>query len=364
MKGFPVALIILLSLLWTKAEASTLAFAGDSEFPPCAPATDSSFDVNQSDNPETSYFLPKLDFCSRWNPEFTNNGNRCCGRLANGRIRTKKLRCDVHRRYKNYCDEITPEQEDYTRLVYEGRVGDILSLIEREIGLKGEQAYCSVNNGFLAWGRRLIASETNRIRIRSPQRCTEFGTDSMIAMLEWLGRQVNQEFADPDYRKLQLLVGDVSAPRGGCLSGRGGRRGHLSHTNGEDVDLGFLTPQKGRESPPHFHRQFDVKSNSWLVKQIFKNPYACVKVIFLDRKLVRKLDRALQSDAEWLTLRRFVRHMPHHRNHYHVRVGKGPGQPGCVSDAKPELETEEMSDEFDEINSIDAVLTGEGSEVE
>lgn len=334
-------------------------------FPPCGPVTEAAFDVNRAGNPEAKFPLPQLDFCSRWNPEFGANGHHCCGKLGFSTRLNRKIRCAKERRRGEYCSEMTPEQLEYTRLAEEGKLGDVLELITRDLGRRGEQAYCTVNNGFLAWGRRIVPSPKNRIRIRSPGRCTDFGTDGMIGMIEWLGREVGTRHSEPERSGVRLLVGDISAPRGGCLSGRGGRRGHLSHTTGQDVDLGFVTVRKGGgESPANFHKSFDTKENWWLIRKIFENPFACVKVAFLDKRHIRKLTRDLRKSKDagelqaWERLSRFVRHMPGHANHLHIRIGDYPGQPGCVADARPELETEDSTDEFDSIEGI----TGSDSE--
>jgi murein endopeptidase len=210
------------------------------------------------------------------------------------------------------------------------------------MGRHGDQAYCTVNNGFLAHGRPVLPTPLNRIVLRSTDRCTNFGTDHMVGLFEWVGRQVAKQYSDEKTSGVRLVVGDVTAPRGGCLAGRNGPKGHASHTTGQDADVGFLTVHPGRESPLQFHTAFDAKANWWLIKQIFKNPYACVKVIFLDKKLIRKLGKAARADEDWNKYWRFIRHMPSHKNHMHVRIGDGPGQPGCFPGANPEDETEEL----------------------
>jgi hypothetical protein len=67
-----------------------------------------------------------------------------------------------------------------------------------------------------------------------------------------------------------------------------------------------------------------------------------VKVIFLDKRHIRKLVRAAAHDEEWPALQRFIRHVRGHRDHLHVRVGDGPGAPGCNPGANPELEPEDV----------------------
>ena len=111
---------------------------------------------------------------------------------------------------------------------------------------------------------------------------------------------------------------------------------------GQDVDIGFLTVKEHSKSPELFHNSFDPTANWWMLQQLFKNPYACVKVVFLDRMHIRKLQRVAQGDPTWDELRSRIRHIRNHRNHMHVRFGNLPGAPGCVS---TEGEAEDEEDE-------------------
>jgi murein endopeptidase len=139
--------------------------------------------------------------------------------------------------------------------------------------------------------------------------------------------------------------------------------------SGKDVDLGFLNvfdleqilarasqlPKKKqsvfrklaglRESDQVFSKQFDPISNFWLVKKIFSNPFACIKVVFLDRKLIAQLRQEAEALGEegrkwWIQVSPFIRHERHHANHFHIRIGDGPGEPGCS--LPPELEEEDQ----------------------
>ncbi|HLD99573.1 MAG TPA: penicillin-insensitive murein endopeptidase [Bdellovibrionota bacterium] len=286
---------------------------------------------------------PTLDFCAEWNPEFPYNGHHCCG-TPKFKRRRRVDRCSWQRRKTSYCGEMTTEQREYADNVASGKLNDVLAYISDQVLRGEEQSYCSVNNGFLARGRKIVPTSSNRIRLRAPFRCVDFGTDAMIGMLEWVGRQVGGQYSAPEYAGVRLIVGDISAPKGGCLPGRVGRRGHASHTTGQDVDLGFLMTRPYKDSIVSFHRQFDPVANWWLAKQLFKNPYACVKVAFLDRSHIRKLAKVARGDPDWEKFGRFIRHVKSHRNHWHVRIGEGPGQPGCTNDAHPELETEDEAE--------------------
>lgn len=279
------------------------------------------------------------EFCSDWNPEYTYLGFRCCAKSRPVMRGRKRAQCAPDRRMKwQYCDEMTELQKSYTERVESGEINDILKVIENDLKYSNRsQAQCSVNTGFLAFGRRLLPTEQNRVAISNPNRCTNFGSDTMVAMIEWLGRSVAKEYAAPEYANTKIVVGDISAPRGGCISGRGGHRGHSSHTSGLDADIGFLAPTQLR-APAHFHRDFDAKSNLWLLKQMFRNPYACVKVIFIDKKLIRKLEKAARNDPEWPQIRRHLKHAKGHRDHFHIRVGETPTTKGCSSTIDQEEE--------------------------
>jgi murein endopeptidase len=297
---------------------------------PCSPSSD--FVQNSSGT--------SLGFCADWNPEFAYRGYLCCPRtprFANGKA------CEPSRRKSTYCGDMTEDQKMYTEAAMTGRLGDVLQVIDSDRARARAQAYCTVNTGFLAWGRPLVPSDRNWIQLRT-NRCLNFGTDPMVGMLEWLGRQVKTYFREPQYQQTRLLVGDMAAPKGGCLTGRRGRRGHASHTSGQDADIGFLTPLKNQPSPPHFHKKLDAKVNWWFLKELFHNPYACVKVIFLDRRQKAKLAKAAGADPEWARLSRFIQHEKSHKNHFHVRIGDGPGQPGCKPGANPELEEPDEED--------------------
>ncbi len=332
------------TLLWvgsiTTWAISALAATGPPsfEFLSCSPESEYLETLNGGVDPA---------FCAEWNPDFAFRGYRCCPRKVLGH-RAPVNRCSPNRRKGSYCGEMTADQRHYIEAAASGKLGNLLILITQEIGRKGSQAFCSVNNGFLAWGRAIVPTDQNRIMLRAPHRCTNFGTDEMVGMLEWLGHQVTLQYSSPAEQGVSLVVGDISAPRGGCLAGKGGRPGHRSHTSGQDADIGFLQVKKGQSSPINFDRHFDPHVIWWLIKKVFQNPYACVQVIFLDRTLIRKLAVAAKGDPDWFSYRAFIKHVRGHRNHFHVRMGTRPGLPGCLMDESVDLsdESEEEETEF------------------
>jgi len=343
-----------------------VADAAQQVFPEYLPPDPSSdFVMDQIVSGGSVRSMMPIDFCAEWNPEFPYNGYRCCTnklKYSRSKHRRRPERCTWQRRKTSYCSEMTDEQREYTEKVSSGQWSDVLTLLSRQASVRSQdQSFCDVNNGFLVNGRRILSTPHNRLEIRNPQRCLDFGTDPMVGMLEWVGRTVDANYSEPEYAGVRLLVGDVSAPRGGCLPGRVGRKGHASHTTGQDVDLGFLAAKAKARSPASFQKQFDPVANWWLIKQIFKNPYACVKVAFLDRTLINKLVKAARGDPDWTRLRPFIRHVRGHRNHWHIRIGAGPGQPGCPAAQSLDFDEDEDMNDMENVPG-DAMPDGEGPE--
>jgi murein endopeptidase len=278
-------------------------------------------------------------FCAAWNPEYGLKGPSCCPKVSFQRSSGSRRRrrpaskgtCGPQRSKASYCEDMTVDQKDYVAQIQSGQA-DILKKISEDISRRGPQSFCTVNNGFLAWGKPVLGTATNRIHVKNPERCVNFGSDALVGMVEWVGRQIRESFPEPEYAGVKLIVGNVSAPRGGCLTGLSGKRGHFSHTSGRDADFAFFSDKPRRElASDKFNLSFDPSANWWLIKKIFANPYGCVKAVFLDKRLIRKLAKtAGREDPElWRKLSPLIQHVRGHRNHLHVRVGSGPGEPGC-----------------------------------
>jgi len=271
---------------------------------------------------------PDHGFCSKWDPEYGHLGKACCGKLTKV-VHRKLPRCSPQRTKWSFCDEMTDDQRQYLELA---KAGEVSHWWESR-GAASSQAFCSVNSGFLVNGRPLVASTENRILIRNPMRCTNFGTDGLVAALEWLGREVSREFSVPEKSGVHINVGDLSAPRGGCIFGRRGGRGHASHTTGQDVDIGFLNTRVGSQPQNAFSAHFDPEANWWLLKKVFSNPHVCVKSIFVDKKWIRKMARAALGDEFWPKVAHRIQHVRGHRSHFHIRVGHFAGEPGCPKES-------------------------------
>jgi murein endopeptidase len=326
------ALLLLITTLVTGVD-STHVFAEDWDLP-CAP--ESSY-VDSSE----SAIDPQI--CADWNPDFGIRGAGCCmtkgrtlaslqtrrGRSRRGR--SARASCSLGRAKASFCDEMTTDQRIYWESVNQGRLAEPLAFLSLEMRKTAQQSFCTVNNGFLAYGLPVIPTDKNRIYLKSGERCLNFGTSRLVAMTEWLGRRVGDHYSAPEYSAVKLVVGHLSAPRGGCITRPGGRRSHASHTSGRDIDLAFFNPRPNLPSATLFGRDFDPESNWWLIQQAFKNPFACVKDVFLDRKLIRKLAQfaGRETPEEWARLSPFIKHVKGHRDHLHFRVGDAAGEAGC-----------------------------------
>jgi len=130
-----------------------------------------------------------------------------------------------------------------------------------------------------------------------------------------------------------LAIGDISARRGGRISG------HKSHQSGRDVDLGFYYSRKPRAYPEEFvvatprNLDFDATWSLLLSLAATADADGGVERIFLGydvQKLLydwarrrgypqRKLNRLFQYPHGRYTPHGLVRHEPGHNDHFHVR---------------------------------------------
>lgn len=137
----------------------------------------------------------------------------------------------------------------------------------------------------------------------------------------------------------RINVGDFSKRRGGKI------KPHASHTNGRDVDIGFVhtTPPDGRH-PEHFIRasaaNVDAEKTWFVLKSIIQT--GNVKVIYLDKmvqKLIYKVAVKELNDRQLKAIfsipkhddssRAIFQHWPGHKNHAHVRFACPDNQPRC-----------------------------------
>jgi murein endopeptidase len=318
---------------------STRALASDSR-------SASTQSANSKDLAATPAAAIDPGFCADWNPDFGLRGVSCCGQKGIVQVRSRRKRpsCGPMRAKSSYCDERTPDQVRYQQAVVSGKTADPLRFLELESQRRVQQSYCSVGDGFLAWGKPIIGTSENRILVKNPERCVNYGTNAMVGVLEWLGRQVADRYQGEDYEGVRLVVGNLSAPRGGCLSGMSGKRGHSSHTSGRDADLALFSAKRGRSSPEIFQTYLDPEPNFWLLQEAFSNPVACVKVVFLDKRHIRTLAKWASKNGQteaWSRMSKYIKHVRGHRNHIHIRVGDVPGPAGCMTSEQWDTEDED-----------------------
>lgn len=163
---------------------------------------------------------------------------------------------------------------------------------------------------------------------RSVQPNHSWGTQEMIDVIVDTARHMRWLMPEAD----PITVGDISARRGGFLSG------HKTHRGGVDADLGIYSTG-GKQNPRGFDQlgasDFDVAVNWMYISTLLDT--GKVDMILLDRSHIARLRAytlrtGLLSEEEasqifpqegtrgtWANTG-FVRHAPNHADHIHLRV--------------------------------------------
>lgn len=156
-----------------------------------------------------------------------------------------------------------------------------------------------------------------------------WGSPEMISLIVDTGRHLRWLLPEA----APLVIGDISARRGGFLSG------HLSHRGGVDADIGIYRDGAWQD-PRGFTRlgsDFDVEANWALISALLDS--GNIDFILLDQAHINRLKaytlgRGLleAEDVEEIfpTHRQWertgvVRHAANHVDHLHVRVLCGDG---------------------------------------
>jgi penicillin-insensitive murein endopeptidase len=152
------------------------------------------------------------------------------------------------------------------------------------------------------------------------ERAETFGTAETIEAVETALAKVHEIFPDAH----PIVIGDISDEDGGRL------KRHTSHQGGRDVDFGFFF--KSGPAPQFVAgtaANLDLAKNWALLRALV----TCtdVETILLDTRIQRLLYKyaaGIGEDREWLdrvfhfvkgSKSAIVKHVPNHRNHYHVR---------------------------------------------
>lgn len=155
-----------------------------------------------------------------------------------------------------------------------------------------------------------------------------WGSNLMIESIVSVGRHMRWLMPDAS----PITVGDISAERGGFLSG------HITHRAGIDADIGLYHTANGRggiQGPRGFDRlgeDFDAEAN-WAMISAFLDT-GNVEWILLDQSHIHRLRAYVlsnglltESEAEdvfptqnFYDHSGYVRHAPNHADHMHIRV--------------------------------------------
>ncbi len=128
----------------------------------------------------------------------------------------------------------------------------------------------------------------------------------------------------------------------GSLSKKSGRRlgGHVSHQNGLDVDIAFISTKGVQNSfwsaVGNRKSEFDLEKNWSLIKLLNNTKERYIISIFLDRRIKKELclfaykKGEYNSDPQSVEFRalRSIHHQAGHHDHYHVRL-HCPATVGC-----------------------------------
>jgi penicillin-insensitive murein endopeptidase len=200
----------------------------------------------------------------------------------------------------------------------------LLSLSDEELARRVELDVASI--GSLSIGAPGSAMLLNPVALEPgpyweiSSRAQVYGTAETIEAIGTALSKVHEVYPDAH----PIIVGDISDEDGGRL------KRHQSHQGGRDVDLGFFLKAG---APQQFvagtAANFDLPKNWALVRSLV----TCtdVETILLDTRIQRLLYKYAMSigeDQAWLnqvfafargSKSAIVKHVPGHRNHYHVR---------------------------------------------
>jgi penicillin-insensitive murein DD-endopeptidase len=184
-------------------------------------------------------------------------------------------------------------------------------------------------------GAAKLAFDGPGYQVMHPSRLRYFGHPELIDFIAKLGRALKAEgLAD-------LMVGDLSQPRGGPASG-----GHSSHQIGLDVDLWYWQPKAAAKRALTQEERENTKARSVLdgkIKAVREEHAPRVATllrltasdprvtrIFVHPIIKRELCQAAESDRAWL---RKVRPWFGHDDHFHVRLACPDGNDACIPQA-------------------------------
>lgn len=217
--------------------------------------------------------------------------------------------------------------------------GLLVLLVLATTGPAGAQTFCDgrTNSGALRGGREL--QHKPYLRVKSGSEARAFGHPLLLQLVSRGARAAARAVPGS-----VALVGDLSGPTGGPLSG------HVSHQAGRDADVAFFVvgddgapvaldrfeafDAMGRSlsRPDHV---FDSYRNWLLLREWLTELRVVVTHVFVSAELrLLLLDYARQSPEfyRYAPLASTVlRAHPTHRDHFHLRIACPPDQDaGCI----------------------------------
>lgn len=220
------------------------------------------------------------------------------------------------------------------RLSREEELGANTEVVVYRRGSETSESVGLPHDGRLVGGMPMLEGPGRRL---TNERWKMWGTRSTVLTLDRVLRLWAERYPNAP----EVLVGNLSAREGGPLVP------HKTHQSGRDADLSYVARWDGRSEVNWQHMTAENLDAdlTWKLLRLL-DAEAEVEVFYADRSIQRALltyakNKRLMSNAE---LQRFlevapgatragalVRHVPGHRDHFHVRFRCPTGERRCRS---------------------------------
>jgi LysM repeat protein len=262
-------------------------------------------------------------------------GGRVQGSSGTYTVRAGDTLSSIALRHRTSVEALQARNDLSTTVIRVGQTLDVSDTEAYPLRLVAGQSVGRPQHGKLVTAARLPA-DGSYVR-RRPERA--YGAQHVI---DHVRRAIaNVRAGHPGLHR--LAVGDISAQRGGAISG------HRSHQSGRDVDLGLYFERVPAGYPKEFVRAKDGRLDAAATWALVYELYQASKLpggperVFLDYEVQGQLHahakahgvskRVLRAvfqypSGKW-TRERFVAHEPKHDDHLHVRFGCPPRDTTC-----------------------------------
>ena len=179
------------------------------------------------------------------------------------------------------------------------------------------------NSTSLLLKQKILGAEAF-FEIVNPQRLTHFTTFEMSELIHQCSKFLNDSYSK------KLFVSNISKEKGGKLSP------HVSHQNGLDVDLGYISDRPNLKFPlvvqmntqEYFQKNISIEKTYHLFKYFFTQNDFSVERIFIDQKIKNELCKHANSKNEFSSDSRSklkimfesLQHINGHGDHFHLRL--------------------------------------------